>query len=162
VSDQATFSARVLAYTDNAIARMNALNPRPQGILIWNLEGEEFAQYFTYVGNPNKLHDMAPEMDAVADQMFAKVRAAGYIPGITLRPSNFQTGSALPATCHHESMQELSDVFVNTSVPYPNRGFACTATNTWTQPGANLPYWQMMSNDDTVLYTTLRDKVAYA
>src|SRR5262249_60126656 len=93
------FSNLVLSKTDDVITRMNEMDPRPQGIIIWDLEGEEFEQSFTYVGNPNKLHDLAPEMDAIADQMFARLRAAGYRVGMTLRPSRFMTGVALPATC---------------------------------------------------------------
>ena len=56
----------------------------------------------------------------------------------------------------------LGDVFVNTSAVYPFRGFACTATNTWTSIGARNPYYQTVSDDDNVTYNNLAAKVTYA
>src|SRR5262249_21675173 len=68
----AAFSTAVLGTTDSIIASFNQLAVRPQGIIIWDLEGQEFVHTFTYVGNPPSLLAIAPDMNAVADQMFAK------------------------------------------------------------------------------------------
>ena len=142
------------------------MNPRPQGIVLWDLEGDEFDQYFTYVGYPNKLHDLAPEMDAVADQMFAAFKAAGYQVGMTLRPGDFQTGptSALPATCLASSSSnvDLDDIYIATDGTYPNRGYTCTATNTWSNVNARWPYHQHSPQDDATLLSNLESKVTYA
>ena len=82
VSNQANFNSRMLGWADSMVITLNAMNPKPQGIMVWDLEGQEFYQYFSYVGYPNKLHDLAPEMDVVADAFFAKFRNAGYKIGI--------------------------------------------------------------------------------
>src|SRR5262249_26824329 len=76
VSNQSNFSNLVLSKTDDVINRLNKMTPRPQGIIVWDLEGQEFNHYFTYIGNPQRLRELAPEMDAVADQMFAKLTSA--------------------------------------------------------------------------------------
>ena len=162
VSNQAAFNAQVLDWADHCIKDLNAMNPKPQGILIWDLEGEEFHQPFTYVGNPPELPDLAPEMDAVADKMFAKFREAGYKIGLTLRSSTFMTGTKLPATGNYNEDINLTDIFIKLDAPYPYRGYICTAPNTWTQPGARFPNCQTLSDDDSVPLGILKTKVDYA
>lgn len=163
VSNQSSFNSRVLSLTDDIVARLNGMHPRPQGIIIWDLEGQEFSQYFTYVGYPNKLHDLAPEMDAVADSMFAKFTKAGYTIGLTLRPGDFQTGTTLPATCHCDAGNiDFQDVFIKTDGTFPYRGYGCTADNTWTNANARWPYHQHSSWDDAIILRNLELKVAYA
>ena len=162
-SSQANFNSSVLKWVNNQISYFNTLSVRPQGVLIWDLEGEEFSQPFTYVGNPSQLPNLAPEMDAVADQMFAAFKTAGYQVGMTLRPSNFQTGTSLPATCNYNATNgQLSDVFILTTAQYPYRGYYCSASNVWIQAGANKPNWQTMSNIDTVILSWLEAKISYA
>jgi len=161
VANQTAFSALILAQTDSVIANLNAMTPKPQGVIMWDLEGQEFQQPFTYVGNPPKLHEISPEMDVIADQMFAKVKAAGYLIGMTLRPSDFQTGTVLPSTCHNDDIN-LRDVFIRTDAAYPYRGYICTAPNTWTQAGNRLPNYQKISNDDSTTLGFLEAKVKYA
>ncbi|MBF0593354.1 MAG: dockerin type I repeat-containing protein [Candidatus Omnitrophica bacterium] len=128
---QAVFSARALNQTDGIISRMNAMNPRPQGVIIWDLEGGEFFQYFTYVGYPNKLHEISPEMDAVADQIFDKLKSAGYQVGMTLRPMTFMTGlkSEMPPMCvNGGSNVDMNDVYIATDAVAPYRGYDCALT----------------------------------
>lgn len=162
VSDQNGFNTKLLNQADDIVTRMNAMCPQPQGILIWDLEGQEFQQYFTYVGNPPKLGDLSPEMNAIADQLFAKFTGAGYQVGITLRPSSFNSGTTLPATCNYSATPELTDVFIKTDASYPYRGYVCTAANTWTQAGARQPYFQTISDNDVVTLNNLETKVTYA
>ena len=162
VSNQSNFNTLMLNLTDSIIVRLNAMNPRPQGVLVWDLEGQEFAHAFTYVGNPPQLSVMAPEMDAVADQIFAKFLQAGYQVGMTLRPSTFGTGTQRPATCNTGTAQASQDVFVDTDAVYPNRGYVCTGTPMWTQPGGSQPVYQTVNNDDGFIYNELHTKVTYA
>jgi len=138
--------------TDGVINQMNAQPIKPQAIEVWDLEGDEFHQSMTYIGNPPQLGAMAPEMNAVADQMFAKIKSAGYKIGMTLRPSNFMTGSTLPSTCFNstgtcgDGNTCYSDVFVKTTETNPstpNQAYMCTGPNAsnptspWTPMGAN-------------------------
>jgi hypothetical protein len=166
VSNQSNFNTQLLNTTDSIINRLNGMNPRPQGVMIWDLEGDEFYHYFTYVGYPNKLADLAPEMDAIVDTMMSRLTTAGYKVGLTLRPGDFQTGpiSALPATCYHDpnGNRDLDDVYIATDGTYPRRGYSCTATNTWTNSADRLPSHQHSPQDDPTLLGNLESKVNYA
>ena len=134
-SSQANFTASVLAESDQIIGRFNSMTPKPQGFIIYDLEGQEILQIFSYVGYPNKLDILAPEMYAVTDQMFAKFRAAGYQPGIVIRPQTFMSGTTLPNTCTFSTTGggQASDVFVSTNTNAQTspssqtsyRGYAC-------------------------------------
>jgi len=162
VSNTTTFQTAILAKADEVIARMNNITPKPQGIMIWDLEGQEFYQYFTYVGHPDLLPQISPEMDGVADSLFAKFTNAGYLVGVTLRPNDFGAGNQLPATCQSGSLVGQRDVFINLSAPFPFRGYECSATNTWSQDGAHQPYYQTISDDDDAVIANLAKKAAYA
>jgi hypothetical protein len=165
VSNQATFNSQVLSTADHIISMMNTENPRPQAIDIWDLEGEEMGQPFTYVGYPNKLHDLAPEMDAVADQLFKKFRDAGYDIALTLRPSDFMTGTLadMPSTCTSNATKgNLRDVYIATDANYPYRGYECTSTNNWIQVGSRKPNHQHFSDNDANFLANLESKVSYA
>jgi hypothetical protein len=60
-----------------------------QGMILWDVEGEEFRHAITYVGDPRMLPSLAPEMDKFADEFFAKFRDAGFRVGICVRPQLF-------------------------------------------------------------------------
>ena len=162
ISNSATFGAAVLAKADDVISRMNKITPQPQGIVIWDLEGQEFYQYFTYVGHPDRLPQISPEMDAVADQLFAKFRNAGYLVGLTIRPNDFQAGSSLPTTCQSGTQVGQRDVFVKVDAAFPYRGYECATANAWSQDGPQQPYFQTIFDDDDAILTNLSQKVAYA
>lgn len=164
VSNQTAFSTEVLSRADSIIALMNVENPKPQGILIWDLEGEEFYQIFTYVGSPDKLHDLAPEMDAVADQLMQKFTDAGYKVGLTLRPSTFQTGTTLPATCSGggPGIGSWNDIFMKINDPYPRGGYECFSTNVWTHAAPRFPNHQTYPTTDAGFLQNLKNKVDYA
>ena len=52
------------------VSQMNALPVRPQGIIVWDLEGQEFIHPTTYIGDPRALGaGYAPEMNAIADEL---------------------------------------------------------------------------------------------
>jgi len=161
VSNQENFRSRVLSLADKMINLLNSMNPRPQGILVWDLEGQEFNHAFTYVGYPNKLPDIAPEMDKVADELFAKFRNAGYEIGMTIRPQKFQTGYTLPSTCDSRSGGTTRDVFVKIDGPYLSRNYVCVSPNTW-QVTIFSPGHQTDVNDDNEIYELLKSKISYA
>jgi hypothetical protein len=161
--DQANFDALMATATDEVITNLNSMNPKPQAVLLWDIEGQEFWHYFSYVGYPNMLPLIAPEMDAVIDQVVTRLNDAGYPIALTLRPSSFQVGTVLPSTCHNDpSNADLNDVFIKTDAPVGYRGYECTATNTWTQNGYGQPSHQTCSWDDSVILNNLRTKINYA
>src|SRR5262249_37195061 len=134
----------------------------PQGIIIWDLEGQEFKQPFTYVGYPNKLPELAPEMDAIGDALMARIKGAGYRVGVTIRPQHFGTGATLPATCVTDPTYSLWDKFILLSAPDPYRGYVCSAPNTWEVSQANGPVTQTSNPDYGTTLSLLQQKVAYA
>jgi len=81
-----TFATEINSQAANVISTMNAMAVKPQGVILWDLEGGEFAHSMTYLGYPNKLNLLAPEMHAAADSLIAQIRAAGYRVGLTIRP----------------------------------------------------------------------------
>jgi HEAT repeat protein len=58
-----------------------------QGIIVWDIEGGEMPHAVTYLGDPRALPDVAPEMDAVADEFFGIFLAAGLRTGVCIRPT---------------------------------------------------------------------------
>jgi hypothetical protein len=78
------FHKRVLAWADSSIAVLKNVNA--QGMVTWDVEGEQFAQPVTYIGDPRVVGSLAPEMDGVIDAYFKKFRDAGMRVGVCVRP----------------------------------------------------------------------------
>ncbi len=78
------FRKAMLAYADRSIAILKRTGS--QGMIVWNLEGEEFPHKTTYIGDPRLLSRLAPEAEPVADEFFARFRRAGLAVGLTVRP----------------------------------------------------------------------------
>lgn len=81
------FRRALFDYADRSIAILRATNS--QGMIVWDLEGEEFPHKTTYIGDPRLLGLLDPEMDAAADEFFARFRNAGFRVGLTIRPQQF-------------------------------------------------------------------------
>lgn len=128
-SNPTAFQAAMQAKLNGLLSTMNSLNPKPQGVIIWDIEGQEFQHAMTYIGDPSIMPIISPEMNAVADSIVSQIKAAGYKVGFTLRPMKILTGTTLPPTC----AASPKDVFIDTDAAYPNRGYRCDSTNTWTQ-----------------------------
>lgn len=163
VSNAADFRRAVLQQADGVITRMNNMNPKPSGLIIWDLEGQEFNHAFTYIGYPNRIDRMAPEMNAVADELLARFKAAGYEIGLTVRPQTFGMGNALPAGCNSKtSTAPSTDVYLKLDAPFPFRGFQCVG-GAWQQPGPFYPGTQTdIVADDEAIVAKLAEKVEYA
>jgi len=160
ISNSTAFRQAVLARADAVIQNMNAMTPRPQGLIIWDLEGQEFDHAFTYVGSPDKLSELAPEMNQVADELFAKFAAAGYLTGVTLRPQVFGTGTTLPSTCNSDGAPYRNDKFIKLDAPYPFRAYRCVG-GTW-QVTSLGPGAQTSVESNGEILKVLRKKVIYA
>lgn len=57
-----------------------------QGVIVWDLEGEQYPHKISYIGDPRMLARLAPEQVAVADDFFRMFRNAGFRVGLTVRP----------------------------------------------------------------------------
>ncbi len=78
------FRRQLLAWADKSIVILKAMNA--QGMVTWDIEGEQFPHRTTYLGEPEDLAKLAPEMDSAADEYFARFVRAGLRVGVTIRP----------------------------------------------------------------------------
>ena len=83
----AAFGKRLLEYADQCIVELKDKNA--QGVIVWDLEGQEKPHSISYVGDPRKLPQVAPEMDRFADAFMKKFSDAGFRTGVTLRPTDY-------------------------------------------------------------------------
>jgi hypothetical protein len=61
---------------------------------VWSLEGQQYPQDISYIGAPDMLTELAPEMDKIADQLFKMITNAGLKCGVTLRPQKLTQNPA--------------------------------------------------------------------
>jgi hypothetical protein len=92
------FRAELLAYADRSIAILQSSGA--QGMIVWDLEGEQHPQKVSYLGDPRVLQRAAPEMAAAADEFFGRFRAAGLKVGMTIRPQQLDLSTAPPRQRH--------------------------------------------------------------
>ena len=84
------FRKALFAYTDRSIAILKKTGA--QGVIVWDLEGEQFPHKTTFIGDPRLLKRLAPEMAAVATEFFARLKDAGFRVGVTIRPQQIVFG----------------------------------------------------------------------
>ncbi len=80
------FVDRMMKLADDCVE--HAKRSDAQGVIVWDLEGEEMPHAVSYLGDPRILPEVAPEMDAIADAFFKKFLDAGLRTGICIRPSS--------------------------------------------------------------------------
>ena len=86
-----TFRKALLAYADRSIAILKQTHA--QGAVVWDLEGEQYPQKISYIGDPRVLDRQAPEMALAVDEFLGRLRAAGLRIGMTIRPQRLVFGS---------------------------------------------------------------------
>ncbi|MEI6521376.1 MAG: hypothetical protein WCO98_15265, partial [bacterium] len=79
------FAEALNAYGDACVKNLKAVGA--QGVIVWDLEGEEFWHPLSYIGDPRMLPQTAPEMDKLADEFLKKFTDAGIKIGVTIRPT---------------------------------------------------------------------------
>ena len=116
------FETRMLSFADNCVT--NLKNVGAQGMIFWDVEGEEYPHATTYLGDPRVLPQAAPEMDAIADRFFAKFRAAGLRTGLTLRPSRVVRASNGKLTHNHMNFDVVDEI--SDKIDYAQNRWGCT------------------------------------
>ena len=81
---RARLRQRVMDFADDSIAEIKSVGV--QGMVTWDIEGQQYPHSTSYIGDPRLVGPLAPEMDAIADDYFAKFRAAGLRVGVCVRP----------------------------------------------------------------------------
>jgi hypothetical protein len=100
----ALFQARVLEQASNNVQNLKRLSA--QGIITWDIEGEQYPQNTSYVCEPDEIATVAPEMESVVsdssspyhglkldDAYFKIIRDAGFRVGVCVRPQHFTLNS---------------------------------------------------------------------
>jgi hypothetical protein len=80
----AAFRTRVLAWADQSVTILKEINA--QGMITWDIEGEQHPHPTTYLCDPRVLAQAAPEMEPIADEYFRKFTSAGLRVGVCIRP----------------------------------------------------------------------------
>ena len=83
-----SFHNRLLAWADRSVAILKSLNA--QGMITWDIEGEQFAHPTTYIGDPRLAETLAPEMGGILDEYFQRFTRAGLRVGVAIRPQTLQ------------------------------------------------------------------------
>lgn len=84
------FHSMALAYADRSIRAIREVGG--QGMVVWDLEGEEYDHKITYIGDPRIAETLAPELSGIIDKFFQRYRDAGLKVGVTIRPQQFRDG----------------------------------------------------------------------
>jgi hypothetical protein len=96
----AQFQNRILQQAQNNVQNLQQLGA--QGVITWDIEGEQYPQTTSYVCEPDAIAQTAPEMETVItdpnspyagqkldDAYFAIMRKAGFRIGVCVRPQHF-------------------------------------------------------------------------
>jgi len=78
------FRKALMEYTDRSLEILKRTGA--QGVIVWDLEGEQYPHKTTFIGDPRLVDRLAPEMAPVVDEFFARLRNAGLRVGVTVRP----------------------------------------------------------------------------
>jgi hypothetical protein len=80
----AAFHTQLLAWAQSSVAILKGMNA--QGMITWDIEGEQYPQSTTYLCDPTQWETFAPEMNGVIDQYFQTFTNAGFRVGVCVRP----------------------------------------------------------------------------
>jgi hypothetical protein len=80
----ANFRSRILSWAQSSARILTNMNA--QGMVTWDIEGQQYPEGTTYVCDPPVFAQTAPEMAGIADDYFQVFRSAGLRVGVCLRP----------------------------------------------------------------------------
>jgi hypothetical protein len=97
----ANFQSIILKKAANIVTNLQMLNA--QGVITWDIEGQQFPQPTSYVCSPDQISHVAPEMQSIVsdttsryygmsliDAYFKTITDAGFRVGVCIRPQEFQ------------------------------------------------------------------------
>jgi len=119
----AAFGKALMEYAGRCIVELKDKNA--QGVIVWDLEGQEKPHAVSYVGDPRKLPQVAPEMDRFADAFIKKFSDAGFKMGLTVRPTEYH--EATPGK-RDWTQREVADQFalISEKIQYAKKRWGST------------------------------------
>lgn len=137
VSGLQAFQNRMLAQAASTVANAQALNA--QGVITWDIEGEQYPQTTSYVCSPDQIAAVAPEMETAVlnpgssyfgqkldDAYFKTLTSAGLRVGLCLRPQVFSLGAN--GTASQSFLSSNASIIANleTKARYSNARWGAT------------------------------------
>jgi len=117
------FGAALMEYADKSVEILKEANA--QGVIVWDLEGAEHYHPITYIAQPDKLAQVAPEMERFADAFFKKFREAGLKTGITIRPTEVVPDPKKPGKWTHIEVKDPVKL-MDEKISYAKKRWGCT------------------------------------
>ncbi len=170
-----SYNVNSVGFQDNILSQAasivtNAAALKAQGVITWDVEGEEYPQDTSYVCAPDQIDTLAPEMDqSVTDPNFPAYQGmelvdayfkiqtdAGLRVGVCLRPQNFVVHSGGSAEQVFATSDAQAAGFVEQKARYANKRWGATLfyvdsavnsdggvmnPNVWHQVSTDLPGW---------------------
>jgi len=116
------FRRKVLGWAGRSVSQCRLREA--QGAILWDVEGEEYRP-IVYVGDPRKVTALAPELDAVADEVFKMFADAGLKTGVCIRPSRVVRPTPESAWRHvhmgFDPVEEMSE-----KIAYVKKRWGCS------------------------------------
>ena len=132
------FAKRLTEYADNSIRILKAMNA--QGMITWDIEGQEYPHATSYIGDPRQLSLLAPEMEPLADAYFARFRRAGLKVGVCIRPQILVRNSDGGASQHDQADMLALTRTLFERILYANKRWGCTLFYVDSNGDPNVPY----------------------
>lgn len=88
------FRKQALDWAKTCVKISHGMNA--QGVIVWSIEGQQYPHATSYIGSPDKIARLAPEMDAVADEFFKIFSDAGLRTGVCIRPQKLIIPDEVP------------------------------------------------------------------
>ena len=119
-SGLAAFQQRMLQQAQSNVANAELMGA--QGVITWDIEGEQYPQDTSYVCSPDQIQTTAPEMESVIsagqyagqkldDAYFSIMKNAGLRIGVCIRPNRFLSNSN--GTASQTYLTGNSDIIAN-------------------------------------------------
>lgn len=109
----------LMTHAEESIKHMQEVGA--QGMITWNIEGEQWWKPISYIGDPRFL---APEIEPYIDEYFDRFKSAGFAVGVCLRPDKY-----VPLKdnvhAHHMTVASPFDDLV-TKTEYAKKRWGCT------------------------------------
>jgi hypothetical protein len=118
---RAEFQTRLLEEASKTVTVLKEMHA--QGVIVWDIEGQQYIQPVSYVGDPRQL---APEVQGVVDEFFKRFTSAGLRCGVTLRPQRFVVAANGEATQQVSEDPQILFQTLDAKIQYARNRWGCT------------------------------------
>lgn len=118
------FSAHMTALVDRAIAGLRRADA--QGVILYGIEGGLHQHTLGFPGDPRLLPEFAPEFDAIADTLFARIRTAGFRVGVTISPWRIERRGRTWHKNLETANEANAEIELDRRIAYARQRWGCT------------------------------------